>query len=70
MKTIANRGRWIDAHTSHRPESGVTLNERISIAVIDQLISRNQLTGLSVATLAGVPEVYDVRTRARRHAYC
>lgn len=44
-----------------------TLNARVSVRVITDLMARNALTALAVQTLAGVPEVYDPATRERRY---
>lgn len=53
--------RRLPRFTTHGP----TLNAVICTRILGDLANNNQLTYDAVHTLAGVPEVYDIRTRAR-----
>jgi hypothetical protein len=50
--------------SAHLPY-GATLNARIAIAIITDLADRGALTNDAIDCLAGLPDVYDVRTRTQ-----
>jgi hypothetical protein len=56
-----------DARRAADPGSGFTLNARITVRIITDLMAAEALTAQGVACLAGVPETYNVINRRRTY---